>query len=84
MILKPLKIEDCPQFYTATILDWKKLLKPEKYKLIIIESLQFLVILLRQESFFQNLYKINQLYSIQKNNFNLKSLGKRVIVFYRF
>ena len=43
MILKPLKIEDCPQFYTATILDWKKLLKPEKYKLIIIESLQFLV-----------------------------------------
>jgi len=36
-------IEGCPQFYTATILDWKKLLKPEKYKMILIESLQYLV-----------------------------------------
>ncbi len=36
-------IEECPQFYTATILDWKKLLKPEKYKMILIESLQYLV-----------------------------------------
>ncbi|PHR70327.1 MAG: transposase [Lutibacter sp.] len=36
-------IENCPQFYTATILNWKKLLKPEKYKMIIIESLQYLV-----------------------------------------
>jgi len=36
-------IEECPQFYTATILEWKKLLKPEKYKMIIIESLQYLV-----------------------------------------
>ncbi len=36
-------IEKCPQFYTATILDWKKLLRPEKYKMIIIESLQYLV-----------------------------------------
>ncbi len=36
-------IKECPQFYTATILNWKKLLKPEKYKMIIIESLQFLV-----------------------------------------
>ncbi len=36
-------IEECPQFYTATILDWKKLLKPERYKMIIIESLQYLV-----------------------------------------
>ena len=36
-------IESCPQFYTATILKWKKLLKPEKYKTIIIESLQYLV-----------------------------------------
>jgi putative transposase len=32
-----------PQFYTATILEWKHLLKPDKYKNIIIESLQFLV-----------------------------------------
>lgn len=31
------------QFFTATILEWKKLLQPEKYKNIIINSLQFLV-----------------------------------------
>ncbi len=44
MKLKPLKHnEDCPQFYTATIKDWKMLLRPEKYKVIIIESLQYLV-----------------------------------------
>ena len=41
--LTPLHIQDCPQFYTATIVNWKKLLKPEKYKIIIIESLQYLV-----------------------------------------
>ena len=35
-------IKECPQFYTATILNWKKLLRPEKYKMIIIESLQYL------------------------------------------
>ena len=43
MKLKPTKIKDCPQFYTATILDWNYLLKPEKYKMIVIDSLQFLV-----------------------------------------
>ena len=32
-----------PQFYTATILEWKPLLKQDKYKEIIIESLRFLV-----------------------------------------
>ena len=32
-----------PEFYTATILEWKPLLKPDKYKQIIIESLQYLV-----------------------------------------
>ncbi|HMG82183.1 MAG TPA: hypothetical protein VK559_04040 [Ferruginibacter sp.] len=32
-----------PQFYTATILQWKHLLRPDKYKNIIIETLQFLV-----------------------------------------
>ena len=37
------QLENCPQFYTATILEWKNLLKPEKYKMIIIESLQYLV-----------------------------------------
>jgi putative transposase len=30
------------QFYTATILEWKPLLKPDKYKQIIISSLQHL------------------------------------------
>ena len=32
-----------PQFYTATILEWKLLLKQDKYKDTIIESLRFLV-----------------------------------------
>jgi putative transposase len=31
-----------PQFFTATILEWKHLLKPDKYKDIIINSLSFL------------------------------------------
>lgn len=43
MALQPAKIDDGPQFYTATILNREKLLKPEKYKRIIIESLQYLV-----------------------------------------
>ncbi len=30
-------------FFTATIKDWKKLLKPDKYKQIIMDSLKFLV-----------------------------------------
>jgi putative transposase len=32
-----------PQFFTATILDWKSLLKEDKYKDINVSSLQFLV-----------------------------------------
>ena len=32
-----------PQFFTATILEWKPLLKEDKHKDIIIESLRFLV-----------------------------------------
>jgi REP element-mobilizing transposase RayT len=32
-----------PDFFTATILEWKPLLKPAKFKDIIIESLKFLV-----------------------------------------
>lgn len=32
-----------PYFYTASILNWQKLLKPDKYKDIIISSLQYLV-----------------------------------------
>ena len=39
----PLLITDYPQFFTATILEWKNLLKPDKYKDIIINSLRFLV-----------------------------------------
>ena len=35
--------KELPQFYTATILDWKMLLKSDRYKMIIIESLQYLV-----------------------------------------
>ncbi len=30
------------QFFTATILWWKKLLKPDKYKQLIVESMRFL------------------------------------------
>lgn len=36
-------ITEYPQFFTATNLEWEKLLKPDKYKNIIIESLRFLV-----------------------------------------
>jgi putative transposase len=32
-----------PQFYTATTLEWKPLLKSDKYKNIIVKSLQYLV-----------------------------------------
>jgi putative transposase len=32
-----------PLFFTATILEWKDLLKPDKYKDVIISSLQFFV-----------------------------------------
>jgi putative transposase len=32
-----------PQFFTATILEWKHLLKPDKYKDIIIEGLSYRV-----------------------------------------
>jgi len=33
-----------PQFFTATVLEWKHLLKPDKYKDIIIDSLRFMII----------------------------------------
>ena len=36
-------ITEYPQFFTATNLEWKKLLKPDKYKDIVIDSLRFLV-----------------------------------------
>ena len=36
-------ITEYPQFLTATSLEWKRLLKPGKYKDIIIASMRFLV-----------------------------------------
>jgi REP-associated tyrosine transposase len=36
-------ITEYPQFFTATVLEWKELLKPDKYKHIIVESMRFLV-----------------------------------------
>ncbi|WP_206197576.1 hypothetical protein [Terrimonas sp.] len=36
-------ITEYPMFFTATILEWKKLLVPDKYKDIIVNSLRFLV-----------------------------------------
>ena len=36
-------ITEYPQFFTATNLEWKKLLKPDKYKDIVISSMRFLV-----------------------------------------
>ena len=36
-------LTEYPQFFTATNLEWKKLLKPDKYKEIIISSFTFLV-----------------------------------------
>lgn len=36
-------ITEYPQFFTATILEWKTLLKLDKYKDIIVESMRFLI-----------------------------------------
>ena len=36
-------ITEYPQFFTATCLQWKALLKPDKYKDLIVESMRFLV-----------------------------------------
>ena len=38
----PSFVTEYPQFFTATNLEWKKLLKPGKYKDIIVNSLRFL------------------------------------------
>ncbi len=38
----PHLITEYPQFFTATNLEWKKLLKPDKYKDIVINSMKFL------------------------------------------
>ena len=39
----PAIITEYPQFFTATNLEWKKLLQPDKYKEVIINGLRFLV-----------------------------------------
>jgi putative transposase len=36
-------VTEYPQFFTATNLEWKKLLEPDKYKDIVISSFRFLV-----------------------------------------
>jgi len=36
-------ITEYPHFFTATILEWKRLLEPDKNKDIIIDSMRFLV-----------------------------------------
>ena len=38
-----IKSEHHPQFFTATILEWKHLLKEDKYKDLLLQSLNFLV-----------------------------------------
>lgn len=38
-----IKSEHHPEFFTPTILEWKHLLKEDKYKEIILDSLRFLV-----------------------------------------
>ncbi len=37
------KITEWPKFYTVTILEWKWLLAPDKYKDVVVSSLRFLV-----------------------------------------
>ena len=39
----PQIITEYPQFFTATIHEWKNLLKPDKYKDTIVKSMEFLV-----------------------------------------
>ena len=36
-------VTEYPQYYTATNLEWKRLLKPDKYKNIVVESLKYMV-----------------------------------------
>ena len=40
------------QFYTATIMEWKKLLKPDKYKQIIIKSFLAVVGVITNNKFY--------------------------------
>jgi putative transposase len=41
--MKPQYAQEWPQFFTATIQEWKHLFKEEKYKNIIVDTLRFLV-----------------------------------------
>jgi putative transposase len=41
--MKMIYLTEWPQFYTATVLNWQHLLEKDKYKNLIVESLQFCV-----------------------------------------
>ena len=41
--MRELLPENWPQFYTASIQGWKHLLKEEKFKMMIVDALQFLI-----------------------------------------
>ncbi|WP_226998831.1 transposase [Flavisolibacter tropicus] len=36
-------LTEYPQFFTATCLEWKRLLQPDKYKNLVVKSMRFLV-----------------------------------------
>ena len=36
-------LDEWPQFHTATVAEWRPLFEPDKYKDIIVDSLQYLV-----------------------------------------
>jgi len=42
-VMPPIITKEYPHFFTVTNLEWKRLLKPDKYKDIIIASMRFLV-----------------------------------------
>ena len=67
-------------FFTATILEWKHILNPDKYKDVIIESFKFLVREKRVRIFafvimpnhFHTVWKINE--SLEKSDFQRDTL----------
>ncbi len=71
---------ECPQFFTATIQEWKHLLKEEIYKIIIVNSLKFLV---NEEKVIVNSFVImsNHIHIIwqSKNNNSIKKIQNSFI-----
>lgn len=67
-------------FFTATVLNWKHILKPDKYKDVLIESFKFLVSTNRVRIFafvimpnhFHTIWRINK--SLEKSNFQRDSM----------